>query len=214
LIQLELKLRYFAENLYKANKKIRSTGGFVLISTSDFKKGLTIELKGDIYGIVDFLHVKPGKGGAFVRTKLKNIKTGLVIDKTFRAGEKMEQAIIDRKSMQYLYNDGSLFYFMNKDNYEQISLSENHLVEMKDFLKEGNDVEIIFCKEAVIGAELPYFMNLKVIDTVPGAKGNTVSGALKPATLETGAIVQVPLFVKEGDIIKVDTREKKYLERV
>ena len=185
-----------------------------MISTSDFKRGLTIELKGDIYGIVDFLHVKPGKGGAFVRTKLKNVKTGLVIDKTFRAGEKMEQAIIDRKNMQYLYSDGNLYYFMNKDNYEQISLPESQLTDMRDFLKEGNDVEIIFCKEEVIGAELPYFMNLKVTDTVPGAKGNTVSGALKPATLETGAIIQVPLFVKEGDMIKVDTREKKYMERV
>lgn len=185
-----------------------------MISTSDFKRGLTIELKGDIYSIVDFLHVKPGKGGAFVRTKLKNVKTGLVVDKTFRAGEKMEQAIIDRNTMQYLYNDGSLYYFMNKDNYEQISLPEEGLEDMKDFLKEGNDVEIIFCKGAVIGAELPFFMNLKVVDTVPGVKGNTVSGALKPATLETGAVVQVPLFVKEGDVIKVDTREKKYMERV
>ena len=185
-----------------------------MISTSDFKRGLTIELKGEIYAIVDFLHVKPGKGGAFVRTKLKNVKTGLVVDKTFRAGEKMEQAIIDRKTMQYLYSDDNQYYFMNKDNYEQISLPEEQLTDMKDFLKEGNDVEIIFCKAEVIGAELPYFMNLKVIDTVPGVKGNTVSGALKPATLETGAIVQVPLFVKEGDVIKVDTREKKYMERV
>ena len=185
-----------------------------MISTSDFKKGLTIELKGEIYGIVDFLHVKPGKGGAFVRTKLKNVKSGLVVDKTFRAGEKMEQAIIERKNMQYLYTDGDSFYFMDKDNYEQITLPKTHLSEMKDFLKEGNDVEIIFCKGEVIGAELPYFMNLKIVDTVPGVKGNTVSGALKPATLETGAIIQVPLFVKTGDVIKVDTREKKYMERV
>ena len=185
-----------------------------MISTSDFKKGLTIELKGEIYGIVDFLHVKPGKGGAFVRTKLKNVKTGLVTDKTFRAGEKMEQAIIDRKTMQYLYNDGSFYYFMNKDNYEQISLPEEQLSDIKDFMKEGNDLDVIFCKEEVIGAELPFFMDLKVVDTVPGVKGNTVSGALKPATLETGATVQVPLFVKEGDVIRVDTREKKYMERV
>ena len=185
-----------------------------MISTSDFKRGLTIELKGEIYSIVDFLHVKPGKGGAFVRTKLKNVKTGFVADKTFRAGEKMEQAIIDRKMMQYLYSDDNHYYFMNKDNYEQISLSDEQLDEMKSFLKEGNDVEIIFCKGEVIGAELPYFMNLEVMDTVPGVKGNTVSGALKPATLETGAVIQVPLFVKVGDIIKVDTREKKYMERV
>ncbi|MEA1940331.1 MAG: elongation factor P [Candidatus Caldatribacteriota bacterium] len=184
-----------------------------MISTSEFKRGLTIELKGEIYSIVEFQHVKPGKGGAFVRTKLKNVKTGLVVDKTFRAGEKMEQAIIDRNKMQYLYNDANFYYFMNKDNYEQTSISENYMAEIKDFLKEGNDVEIIFCKGEVIGAELPNFMNLKIVDTVPGVKGNTVSGALKPATLETGAIVQVPLFVKEGDLIKVDTREKKYMER-
>jgi len=184
-----------------------------LISTSDFKKGLTLELNGEIYGIVDFLHVKPGKGGAFVRTKLKNVKSGLVIDRTFRAGEKMEQAIIDRKFMQYLYGDSNFYYFMNKDNYEQISISENQLAGMKDFLKEGHDIEIIFCNGEIIGAELSQFMNLKVVDTVPGVKGNTVSGALKPATLETGASIQVPLFVKVGDIIKVDTKEKKYMER-
>ena len=185
-----------------------------MISTSDFKKGLTIEFKGEIYSIVDFLHVKPGKGGAFVRTKLKNIKTGLVVDKTFRAGEKMEQAIIDRKAMQYLYNDGQNYHFMNKETYEQISLPKEQISEIGEFLKEGEDVEIIFCKGVVISAELPNFMNLKVIKTMPGVKGNTVSGALKPATLETGAIIQVPLFIKEGDTIKVDTREKRYIERV
>jgi len=185
-----------------------------LISTSDFKRGLTIEFKGEIYSIVDFLHVKPGKGGAFVRTKLKNVKTGLVVDKTFRAGEKMEQAIINRKNMQYLYNDGESYHFMNKENYEQISLSKEQVSELKEFLKEGNDVEIIFCKGVMIGAELPNFINLKIIKTMPGVKGNTVSGALKPATLETGAIIQVPLFIKEDDIIKIDTREKKYIERV
>jgi elongation factor P len=185
-----------------------------LISTSDFKRGLTIELKGEIYSIVDFLHVKPGKGGAFVRTKLKNVQTGLVMDKTFRAGEKMEQAIIDRKTMQYLYNYGESYYFMNKENYEQIALSKEQANDVQEFLKEGNDVEIIFCKGDMIGAELPNFLNLKIIKTMPGVKGNTVSGALKPATLETGAIIQVPLFIKEGDIIKIDTREKKYIERV
>ena len=185
-----------------------------MISTSDFKRGLTIELKGEIYSIVDFLHVKPGKGGAFVRTKLKNIKTSLVVDKTFRAGEKMEQAIIDRKTMQYLYNDGGSYYFMNKENYEQIALSKEQVNDIKEFLKEGNDVEIIFCKGDMIGAELPNFLNLKITKTMPGVKGNTVSGALKPATLETGAIIQVPLFIKEGDIIKIDTREKKYIERI
>ena len=184
-----------------------------MISTSNFKRGLTIELKGEIYSIVDFQHVKPGKGGAFVRTKLKNMKTGLVVDKTFRVGEKMEQAIIDRKTMQYLYNDGDNYCFMNKENYEQISISKEQISELVDLLKEGNDVEVVFCKGNIIGAELPNFMSLKVIKTMPGVKGNTVSGAIKPATLETGAIIQVPLFIKEGDIIKIDTREKKYIER-
>jgi elongation factor P len=185
-----------------------------LISTSDLKKGLSIKFKNEIYIIVEFLHVKPGKGGAFVRTKLKNAKTGLVVDKTFRAGEKMEQAIIDRKNTQYLYNDGENYYFMNVKNYEQVSLSKEQVSEIKDFLKEGNNVDIMFCEKDIINAELPNFMNLKVTKTIPGVKGNTVSGALKPATLETGAIIQVPLFVKEGDLIKIDTREKKYIERV
>jgi len=184
-----------------------------LISTSNFKKGLTIELNGEIYSIVDFQHVKPGKGGAFVRTKLKNVKTGLVLDKTFRAGEKMEQAIIDRKTMQYLYNDGNDYCFMNKENYAQISLSKKQISEITDLLKEGNDVDVVFCKGELVGAELANFMSLKVTKTMPGVKGNTVSGALKPATLETGAIIQVPLFVKEGDVVKIDTREKKYIER-
>jgi elongation factor P len=184
-----------------------------LISTSNFKRGLTIELNGGIYSIVDFQHVKPGKGGAFVRTKLKNVKTGLVVDKTFRAGEKMEQAIIDRKTMQYLYNDGDNYCFMNKENYEQISIFKEQISGLVELLKEGNDVEVVFCKGNIIGAELPNFMSLKVTKTMPGVKGNTVSGALKPATLETGAIIQVPLFIKEGDVIKIDTREKKYIER-
>jgi len=184
-----------------------------LISTSDFKKGLTIEINDDIYSIVDFQHVKPGKGGAFVRTKLKNVKTGLITDKTFRAGEKMEQAIMDRKTMQYLYNDGNNYCFMNKENYEQISLSKEQISEIADLLKEGNDVDVVFCKDELIGAELQNFMSLKIIKTMPGVKGNTVSGALKPATLETGAIIQVPLFIKEGDIIKIDTRDRRYIER-
>ena len=184
-----------------------------MISTSDFKKGLTVDLNGELYSIVDFQHVKPGKGGAFVRTKFKNLKTGLIIDKTFRAGEKMEQAIIDRKTMQYLYSDGNGYSFMNKENYEQISLSKDQISDIADLLKEGNDVDVTFCKSEIIGVELPNFMSLKVVKTMPGVKGNTVSGALKPATLETGAIIQVPLFVKEGDVIKIDTREKKYIER-
>ncbi|MFW6149599.1 MAG: elongation factor P [Atribacterota bacterium] len=185
-----------------------------MISTSDFKNGLSIELDQELYTIIEFQHVKPGKGGAFVRTKLKNYQTGAVIDKTFRAGEKVEQAIIDRKNMQYIYNDGHYYYFMDKDNYEQIPINQELIGDYADLLKEGNDIEIAFWKGRVIGLELPASIALKVVKTMPGVKGNTVSGALKPATLETGAEVQVPLFIKEGDIIKVTTKDKKYQERV
>jgi elongation factor P len=186
----------------------------LLISTSDFKNGLSIELDQDLYIIIEFQHVKPGKGGAFVRTKLKNFQTGAVIDKTFRAGEKVEQAIVDRKDMQYIYNDGHNYYFMDKDNYEQIPINHDQIGDSADLLKEGNDAQITFWKGRVMGVELPGSIALEVVNTIPGAKGNTVSGALKPATLETGAVVQVPLFIKEGDIIKVNTKDKKYQERV
>jgi len=184
-----------------------------LISISDIKKGMIIEYKNEIYTIVNYQHVKVAMRGALIRTNLKNIKTGMVIEKTFKPVDKMEQVIIDKKTMQYLYKDGDNYYFMNKENYEQTSLSKEQLSGLTDFLKEGNDVDIMFYKEKMIGAELPNFINLKVTKTMPGVKGNTVSGALKPATLETGAIIQVPLFVQEGDVVKIDTRENKYLER-
>lgn len=185
-----------------------------MISTSDFKNGISLEIDGDLYTVVEFQHVKPGKGGAFVRTKLKNLQTGALHDKTFRAGEKFEQAIIDRKDMQYIYNDGHNYYFMDKDSYEQISINVEQIGDASDLLKEGNDAQITFWKDKVIGIELPGSIALEVIKTIPGVKGNTVSGALKPATLETGAEIQVPLFIKEGDIIKVNTKDKKYQERV
>ncbi len=184
-----------------------------MISTSDFKNGLSIELDADLYTIIEFQHVKPGKGGAFVRTKLRNFQTGLVIDKTFRAGEKVEQAIVDRKEMQYIYNDGHNYYFMDKDSFEQIPIDLEYIGDSADLLKEGNDVEVTFWKGNVMGVEIPASVSLEVIDTIPGVKGNTVSGALKPATLETGAIIQVPLFIKNGDIIRVTTKDKKYQER-
>lgn len=185
-----------------------------MISTSDFKNGISIELEQELYTIIEFQHVKPGKGGAFVRTKLKNYQTGFVIDRTFRAGEKFEQAIIDRKDMQYIYSDGHNDYFMDKDSYEQISISLEKIGDYADLLKEGNDVQVTFWKGAVVNIELPASITLEVVKTVPGVKGNTVSGALKPATLETGAEIQVPLFVKEGDIIRITTKDKKYQERV
>jgi elongation factor P len=188
-------------------------GAFNLISISDLKKGMIIEYKNEIYTIINYQHVKVAMRGALIRTNLKNIRTGLVIEKTFKPVDKMEQVMIDRKTMQYLYRDGDNYYFMNKENYEQTSLSKEQLSDLTDLLKEGNDVDIIFYKEMMVGAELPNFINLKVTKTMPGVKGNTVSGAFKPATLETGAIIQVPLFVKEGDVVKIDTRERKYLER-
>lgn len=184
-----------------------------MISTSDFKNGLSIELEQDLYTIIEFQHVKPGKGGAFVRTKLKNYQTGYIIDRTFRAGEKFEQAIIDRKDMQYIYNDGQNYYFMDKNSFEQIPISLEKIGDSADLLKEGNDVQVTFWKGIVVSVELPGSIALEVVKTMPGVKGNTVSGALKPATLETGAVVQVPLFIKEGDIIRVTTKDKKYQER-
>ena len=185
-----------------------------MISTSDFKNGLSIELDNELYTIVEFQHVKPGKGGAFVRTKLRNVQTGLVIDRTFRSGEKFEQAIIERKEMQYIYNDGHNYFFMDQDSYEQIPIDIELIGDSADLLKEGNSIEVSFCKGMVIGVQLPATIALEVVETIPGAKGNTVSGAMKPATVETGAVIQVPLFIKEGDVIRITTSDKKYQERV
>lgn len=185
-----------------------------MISTSDFKNGLSIELDHELYTIIEFQHVKPGKGGAFVRTKLKNIQNGAVLDRTFRAGERFEQAIIDRKDMQFIYNDGHNYYFMDKDTYEQIPIGLEMIGDSADLLKEGNDIQVTMWNGKVVGIELPGSISLEVVNTAPGVKGNTVSGAMKPATLETGAEIQVPLFIKEGDIVKVNTKDKKYQERV
>lgn len=185
-----------------------------MISTNQFKNGMTIELDGALFQIVDFQHVKPGKGGAFVRTKLKNVRTGAVIDKTFRAGEKVEQAMVNRRPMQYLYNDGSDYIFMDTETYEQISLPASFLQDETKFLKENMNVLIAMHDGQALGIELPTAVELEVAQTEPGVKGDTASGATKPATLETGAVVQVPLFVNIGDTIKVDTRTGDYITRV
>lgn len=185
-----------------------------MISTAQFKNGITIEIDGIIYQIVEFQHVKPGKGGAFVRTKLKNYRTGAVIDKTFRAGESVEQAKVNRRPMQYLYGDGSDYVFMDTETYDQISIPESALTEEKKYLKENMDVLVAIYEGQALGVELPTAVELEVTHTEPGVKGNTASGATKPATLETGVIVQVPLFVNVGDIIKVDTRTGEYITRV
>jgi len=184
------------------------------IYTSDFRKGLKIELEGEPYVIIDFLHVKPGKGGAFIRTKLKSLISGNVIDRTFRSGEKIQPPALEEKNMQYLYREGERFYFMDSETYEQFSLTEDHLTENKDFLQENIEVKILFHNNQPIGVELPIFVALKIVQTEPGVKGDTASGGSKPATLETGALLQVPLFLNVGDIIKVDTRTGEYIERV
>ncbi|NCO66083.1 MAG: elongation factor P [Candidatus Aquicultor secundus] len=185
-----------------------------MISTNQFKNGMTIELDGTLFQIVEFQHVKPGKGGAFVRTKLRNFKTGGVVDKTFRAGEKVEQAMVNRRSMQYLYNDGSDYVFMDTETYEQISLPASFLQDETKFMKENMNVLIAMHEGQALGIELPTAVELEVTHTEPGVKGDTASGGTKPATLETGAVVQVPLFINVGDMIKVDTRTGDYITRV
>ena len=185
-----------------------------MISTNDFHTGLTIELDGEVYTVVDFQHVKPGKGSAFVRSRLKNVKTGYVIEKTFRAGEKLPRAHIDYREMQYLYSSGDENYFMDTSTYEQLVLSNETLGDAKKYLKENMVIGVQMYEGSPIGVELPNFVELAVVDTDPGLRGDTATGGSKPAPLETGAVVQVPLFVNVGDVIRVDTRTGQYLERV
>jgi elongation factor P len=191
------------------------TGGlFSLIDTSDFRNGLHIIVDGDIYTIIEFMHVKPGKGGAFVRTKLKNVRTGAVLDKTFRAGERMEQAFLERKPMQFLYNQDDDYYLMDMDTYDQIMVRREQFGEGIKYLKENMEVTVLMHEGRVVGVEMPWFVELQVVETDPGVRGDTASGGSKPATLETGAVVRVPFHINVGDIIKVDTRTDQYLERV
>jgi elongation factor P len=183
------------------------------VSTAEFKKGLKIQFDGEPYSIVDFQHVKPGKGGAFVRTKLKHMKLGRVIDNTFRAGEKVELVDFEEKRMQFLYRDDR-YHFMDLETYDQISLSREEVGDASDFLKENTEVEILFIDQSPVTVELPNFIELQVARTDPGIRGDTATGGSKPATLETGAVIQVPLFLNEGDVVKVDTRSGEYLGRV
>ena len=184
------------------------------VDTSQFRNGLKIELDGEPFSIVFFQHVKPGKGGAFVRTKVKNLKTGRVLDRTFRAGEKLEEADVAERTMQYLYQDGEQLVFMDTSSYDQIPFSLEQVGQARKYLKENLEVEVLFWRERPINIELPSFIEALVTRTDPGLRGDTASGATKPATLETGAVVQVPLFVKEGDRIRVDTRTDEYVERL
>nr|PZN04791.1 MAG: elongation factor P [Bacillota bacterium] len=185
-----------------------------MISTNDLRPGVTVEIDGEVYVVVDFQHVKPGKGAAFVRTKIKNVKTGQVFERNFRAGEKLNRAVVERKSMQYLYQDGDTYYFMDNKTYEQIPLSKEQLGDAVLYLKENLEVMVMFYEGVPIGVDLPTFVELTVVDTEPGFKGDTATGGSKPATLETGAVIQVPLFIEKGDVVRVDTRTGEYLSRV
>ncbi|MFO7891319.1 MAG: elongation factor P [bacterium] len=186
-----------------------------MASTSDFRNGLILRIDNELFSIVEFQHVKPGKGGAFVRTKLKNLKTGQVLDKTYRSGEKVEDVRVENKTMQFLYKQGDeQFVFMNTDTYDQIFISQEIIGQATDYLIEGMEVEILFDGNETININLPIFVELKINKTEPGIKGNTASGGTKPATLETGKVIQVPLFIEQGEKVKVDTRSDEYIERV
>jgi elongation factor P len=186
-----------------------------VISTSDFKKGTKILYDNQPYSVVDYQHVKPGKGGAFVRTKMKNLITGLMREETFRSGEKFPSPELEYCQMQYLYQDGEDYSFMNQENFDQVSFSKKQLGDTVDYLKEQEIYSVVYFQEKPITVTPPLFLNLKVVETPPGVKGDTAQGgATKPATLESGLVVQVPLFINEGDVLKIDTRDAKYIERV
>ena len=186
-----------------------------MASTADFRNGMVMEIDGDLWAITYFQHVKPGKGGAFVRTKLKNVLTGSVVDKTYRAGEKVNDVRLERRPVNYSYTDGDLYYFMDANTFDMIPIAGDLLGEDQlKFLKENMECEGLVHDEKVISVELPQFVELEVTQTDPGFKGDTAQGATKPATLETGAVINVPLFVEEGDVLKIDRREEKYLSRV
>ncbi|MFC5701069.1 elongation factor P [Cohnella faecalis] len=184
-----------------------------MISVNDFKTGLTIEVDGDIFSVTDFQHVKPGKGAAFVRTKLKNLRNGNVVEKTFRAGENVARAIVENRQVQYLYNSGNEFTFMDNETYDQFELTKSQLEWEINFLKENMNVNIASYQGEIIGITLPNSVELAVVETEPGIKGNTATGATKNAKLESGHNVQVPLFINEGDVLLIDTREGKYISR-
>jgi elongation factor P len=184
-----------------------------MADTTDFRNGFTMLIEGTIFSIAEFQHVKPGKGSAFVRTKLKNMKTGAVLDRTFRSGDKVDEVRLEKREMQYLYAEGDLFHFMDLDNYEQSPVAREVIGNAAGLLKESENAFLLIAREEVIGVDLPNFVYLEVTHTEPGVKGDTATGAVKPATLETGYVVQVPLFVNQGDKLKIDTRTGDYVER-
>lgn len=185
-----------------------------MADTSDFRNGLIIKFKNDLFTIIEFQHVKPGKGGAFVRTMLKSLRTGKVLDNTFRSGEGIEIVRVERKKFQYLYRDADFLVCMDNETYEQINIPKNLFGDSVDYLKESEEVEFLFNKDDIISVEIPIFVYLKVTETEPGFRGDTATGANKPAKLETGVSINVPLFINEGDLLKVDTRTGGYVERM
>lgn len=184
-----------------------------MISSSDFRTGVTIEVDGHVWQIIDFQHVKPGKGAAFVRTKMKNLQTGTVIERTFNPGEKMPKARVEKHNMQYLYSSDGEYNFMDNESFEQIAMTPEQLGDAPNFLKENMSIAVMFFNGTVIGVELPFSVELTVVETDPGVRGDTATGGTKPAKLETGYVVKVPLFINEGDVLRVDTRSGEYLER-
>jgi elongation factor P len=185
-----------------------------MISSNDFRNGVTILIEGQLWTVIEFLHVKPGKGSAFVRTRLKNIKTGSTVERTFRAGEKLERATVDNRAMQMLYNDADGFHFMDQETFENVTLQRELIGDQADFLKDGMAVEVQFHDTTPIGVGMAAHVELKIVETDPGFKGDTATNTTKPAKLETGATVQVPLFVESGDVIRIDTRDRRYIGRV
>lgn len=186
-----------------------------VISTSDFKKGRKILYQNEPYMVIEFVHVKPGKGGAFVKTKMKNLITGLMREETFRSGEKFDDPGLEYKDMQYLYEDGNLYHFMDLESYEQLSFNKNQVEEALNLLKEQETYNVVYFQEKPIAVNPPMFLELKVVEAPPGVRGNTAQGAAtKPITLESGLVLQAPLFIEENDIVKIDTRTNEYIERV
>ncbi|HET7488248.1 MAG TPA: elongation factor P [Acidimicrobiales bacterium] len=185
----------------------------VAVSTNDLRNGMTLNLPEGLFAVVEFQHVKPGKGGAFVRTKLKNVRTGAVVDRTYRADEKLDQAMVEKKEMQYLYRDGEQFVFMDNVSYDQLHIDAGSLAGAERYLKEGDSAILQMYGTEIVGVDLPAAVELTILTTEPGVQGDRVSGARKPATLETGLVVSVPLFVNEGDRVRVDTRTGEYLTR-
>ena len=184
-----------------------------MVSAGDFKNGITLEIDGTVYQVIEFQHVKPGKGAAFVRVKMKNVVTGAVTETSFNPTAKFEEAFVERREMQYLYNEGDLYYFMDNETYEQIPISKDTLGDDFRFVKENENVKVLSYKGSVFAVEPPLFVELEIIETEPGVKGNTATNVLKPATVETGAVVKVPIFIEQGERIQIDTRTGEYLGR-